>query len=216
MATLGAVCRSAATTVRLRECQSCDAYASEYRSSSPATLAPHTVLRSAGPRREGGGCAECHAARIPVCETAGAAAPSYSRLAYNCRRQAYQIVPKEAAAPASIYWLALHSTLDCKKRHCFSKRTQWCNPPSPVVSCVAHAKNCCCADTRLPHAACSGNWRWRFLRRQRRESSLAWRCSTGPPAFFHAEKPPSMWLTDGIPMSTRAAVASAERQADWQ
>lgn len=39
---------------------------------------------------------------------------------------------------------------------------------------------------------------------------------TGDPAAFHALKPPSMWATCSAPMSTRAAVARAERQPDWQ
>src|SRR5690606_39075192 len=40
--------------------------------------------------------------------------------------------------------------------------------------------------------------------------------ATSPPAAFQAWKPPATWATRARPMSCSAAVASAERQPDWQ
>ena len=42
------------------------------------------------------------------------------------------------------------------------------------------------------------------------------RSATGRPASFQAVKPPSTWATSSRPMSTRVAVARAERHPDWQ
>lgn len=46
------------------------------------------------------------------------------------------------------------------------------------------------------------------LPRRRNQS----RVSTGCPAFFHPENPPSRWLTSSSPMSCSVLVASEERQ----